>query len=101
MKFRIVYKAWWMFWADGMVVWPWMWFKPAKMHVSTTLYRHELQHCYQIARLGRFKFYASYLLKWFRYGYRRHPYELEAWDMQNKPLTEVEGLWLKQGRIGM
>jgi hypothetical protein len=99
MRFRIVYKAWWMFWAHGMVLWPWMWIKAA--HVSTRLFRHELEHCYQIARLGRLRFYVTYLFYSVRYGYKRNPFEVEARKAEMKPLTEVEKMWLRQRRIGM
>lgn len=99
MKFRIVYKAWWMFWAGGMAVWPWVWFKSADMHVSTRLFRHELEHCYQIKRKGRLKFYVGYLLLLLRYGYKRHPYEIEANERENDPLTPTERAWKDRGRI--
>lgn len=99
MNFRIVYKAWWMFWAEGMVVWPWMWFRRTSDQVSDRLYRHELQHCYQVKQLGRFRFYTTYIWLWLRHGYWKHPYEVEARERQNDPLTAQEVAWRKRGRI--
>ena len=99
MKFKIVYNCKWMFWARGMVVWPFMFFKPSPSEVPNTLYRHELEHCYQVKRMGRIKFYASYLWLQMKHGYRNHPYELEAWERQNTPLTEQEKLWREKGKI--
>lgn len=99
MRFRIVKNAWWMFWAWGMVVWPWMWLK--KDHADDErLFRHELQHCYQCARMGRLKFYGSYLLLLIRHGYKEHPYEVEAREYENEPLTEIERVWFEKGKVG-
>ena len=99
MKVSIVYKSRWMFWAAGMVLWPWVWFNPAKMHVSNRLYRHELEHCYQVKRLGRFKFYTTYLWYQLRYGYKKNPFEVEANERENDPLTEQEKQWRENGKI--
>lgn len=99
MKFRIVYKAWWMRWAQGMVVWPFMFFRGEKDTVPQTLYRHELQHCYQVQRLGIIRFYATYIWLWLRKGYRNHPYEIEAWQKQNEPLSKEEAAWFHRDKI--
>lgn len=100
MRFKIVYKAWWMFWADGMVLWPWVWFRRGPDQVSVRLYRHELEHVYQINRLGRIKFYAQYLWATVRHGYKQNPFEVAARELEDLPLTEVEKMWLKMRRIG-
>lgn len=99
MKFRIVYNAWWMFWARGMVLWPWVWFKPSKEEVSNILYRHEFEHCYQVKRMGRLKFYASYLWLQMKHGYKNHPYEKEANDREHDPLTDTEKQWIANGKV--
>lgn len=98
MKFRIVNNAWWMFWAVGMVVWPWVWFKKGRLEVDR-IYRHELQHCYQVQKLGRVKFYFTYIVKWLRHGYRNHPYEVEARRYQHMPLTPEEEHWRATKKI--
>lgn len=97
MTFRIVYNAWWMFWAEGMVFGPWVWFRGKE--VDDRLFRHELQHCYQIERKGRLNFYFNYIRLWFRHGYRNHPYEIEAYMAQTERLKVTELSWKAKGRI--
>jgi len=113
MKFRIVNNAWWMFWARGMVLWPWMWLRPVKTYpeydreqfadwyqgLADKLYRHELQHCYQVASLGRLKFYSRYIWYQIRYGYKKNPFEVEANQREGDPLTEDELRWREQGVV--
>lgn len=99
MKFKIVYNCKWMFWAAGMVVWPFMFFKRSPEEVSNILYRHELEHCYQVKRMGRIKFYASYLWLQMKHGYKNHPYENEANDREHDALTEQEKQWRENGKI--
>ncbi|KPK74250.1 MAG: hypothetical protein AMJ84_00235 [Acidithiobacillales bacterium SM23_46] len=104
MKFRIVYNAWWMRRGWGMVFWSWMWFGLKESEVSDRHYRHELQHCYQVKRKGRLWFLISYALLWLRHGafwggYRNHPYEVEARQHQDNPLTAEEIAWRERRRI--
>ena len=95
-----------------MVLWPWVWLKPYKYdeyprekyedwyrELEERLFRHELQHCYQIQRKGRLKFYVCYLLLYLRYGYKNHPYEIEANKYETELLTETEKHWLVTGRV--
>lgn len=88
-----------MFWAAGMVVWPFMFFKRSPSEVSDRLYRHELQHCYQVKEMGRLKFYTTYLWLLARHGYDKHPYELEAEENEAMPLTDQEKQWRENGKI--
>lgn len=88
-----------MFWAAGMVLWPWVWFKRTPDQVSDRLYRHELQHCYQVKRMGRFKFYTTYLWLLARHGYKNHPYEVEARERHYDPLTDQEKQWRENGVV--
>jgi hypothetical protein len=99
MKFRIVDNAWWMFWASGMVLWPWVWFK--KGGPTERLFRHELQHCYQVKRLGRLRFYVTYLFYSVRYGYRKNPFEVEAEKYEDKELTSQERAWMERGVVDL
>lgn len=118
MKFRIVRNAWWMFWARGMVLWPWVWLKPVEIYPAYDinkyedwykmreheLFRHELQHCYQIEKNGVLKFYAKYIYYWFRYGlwwggYKNNPFEVEANAVEKRDLTPLELKWYLDGRI--
>lgn len=97
MKFRIVYNAWWMFWAAAMVAGPWIWVRAGAM--DDRRYRHELQHCYQCKRLGRLKFYSLYIALWFKHGYDNHPYEIEARKHQYDQLTSQERKWFYDKRV--
>lgn len=113
MKFRIVKNAWWMFWARGMVLWPWMWLRPVRTYPAyppaefpewyeareRQLYRHELEHCYQVKRLGILRFYATYLWYQIRYGYKKNPFEVEANEREDTPLTAHEELWRERGVV--
>lgn len=42
------------------------------------LERHELVHWEQYKRMGAVRFYATYLWMLIRYGYEKHPMEIEA-----------------------
>ena len=106
MRFRIVYNAWWMRRGWAMVFWSWMWVGKDKKDFSDRHFRHELQHCYQVERKGRLWFLISYALLWLRHGAfwggrRNHPYEIEAWDRENDPLTPKERRWKDTGRIDL
>ena len=74
----------------GMVLYPFMLFKRSKEEVPDTLFRHELEHVYQVQREGWFKFYIKYLYLNVRKGYRNNPYEIEARDASVEPLTSEE-----------
>jgi hypothetical protein len=65
-------------------------FKQKKDDVTDILFRHELQHVYQVKREGWLKFYLKYLWYSARFGYKKIPYELEAWKIQDTPLTLEE-----------
>ena len=71
-----------------MVIYPFMLFRQPKDEVSDTLFRHELQHVYQVRDIGWLRFYAKYLYYSLRYGYMDNPYEIEAYDAQDQPLTD-------------
>ncbi len=74
----------------GKVYYPFMLFAKAKENVSDKLFRHELQHVYQVWRMGWFGFYARYLWLLMRGGYRNHPFEVEAEEHQYDAYTEEE-----------
>jgi hypothetical protein len=58
--------------------------------VTDKLFRHELEHIYQVRKLGWFRFYISYLWASFRHGYKKNKYELAAELVENTPLTAEE-----------
>jgi len=103
MKFRIVYKKWWMriFLRPGwaMVFFFWMFVNKEKKDMTDRHYRHELEHCYQVKRMGRIKFYATYLWLWIKGGYDSHPYEVEADERANDPLTDEEKQWRVNDKV--
>lgn len=92
MKLRIKYNVGrWLMWSyRGKVLYPFMLFSEAQTDVSEQLFRHELEHVYQIQRMGWWVFYLKYLWLLMRHGYQQHPFELEAEARQDDPLTEDE-----------
>ena len=74
----------------GKVLYPFVLFSQAQEEVSDQLFRHELEHVYQIRRNGWFKFYFMYLVWAVKYGYLNIPYEIDARLAENTPLTDEE-----------
>ena len=66
-----------------------MFAQPADQIDSVTL-RHELQHAYQIVRDGLVRFTLKYFYYRWRYGYKDNPYEVEARQRAELPLSETE-----------
>lgn len=75
---------------SGRVFYPFVLFRKPKRKVPTWLFRHELEHVYQVRRMGWFTFHFTYLIHAIRYGYSNIPAEVEASRVQNTPLTEDE-----------
>jgi len=98
MKFRIVDNAWWMFWAKGMVVGRWIWFRKWCLY-DDAVYRHEIEHVYQMKRSGRFRFYFDYLWLFLIHWYKNHPFEIAAREKENKKLTQREIRWRNQKKV--
>ena len=98
MKLRIRYGVgrWVMGRWRGKVLYPFVLFSQSREEVSDELFRHELEHVYQVWRMGCVWFYLKYLALAIRYGYKNHPFELEANERQSDPLTEKE-LVLRNG----
>lgn len=103
MKFRIIHNCKWMFWAHGMVVWPFVFFRyPKQGHVnrpSERLVRHEFEHCYQVKRMGVLKFYSRYIWLAMKHGYRNHPDEIAARAKEYDKLNPHEKHWYENGRV--
>lgn len=83
----------WNSWVHGQVLYPLVLFRFPKEEVSDRLFRHELQHFYQGQKLGFFGYYTKYIWLWIRNGYKNHPMELEAEEVENDPLTPTERMW--------
>ena len=120
MKFKIIYKKEnesifpWKSRFRGVVLWPYVIMRPrvystgqvAQSEMMTRrslvkLYRHELQHCYQIKRMGVIKFYVRYVWLNLIKGYQNHPDEIEARQYENEKLTQLEEKWLHNGVIDL
>ena len=92
MKIRLRYHVWFLrrSWIDGITIYPFIFFKQRQADITDELFRHELEHIYQVRREGWIKFYIKYLYYQFRHSYRKIPYEVEAYAVQSTPLTESE-----------
>ena len=120
MKFKIVYKKEsesifpWPSRFRGVVLYPRVIMRPKTYNTGVIaqaelfnrralvrLFRHELEHVYQIERMGVLRFYASYLWIILRTGYKNHPLEEEANDVEETPLTQRELKWLREGVIDL
>lgn len=91
MKLRIIYgtrlvrkgySAW--------VLYPFMFFRDKKEDVDDRLFRHEMEHVYQVMREGWWTFYIKYLWRLAKHGYMDNPYEQEARGLEHTPLTHTE-----------
>lgn len=93
MKVRVVYHfilfRWWK-WIGGMVIYPFIFFKKPKEEVGDSIFRHEMEHIYQVRRDGWLKFYALHAWWTLTKGYRNNPYEVAAYEIQHTPLTDEE-----------
>lgn len=70
------FHAWTSFWCTVYFV---------KGRYTRPLLAHELIHVKQINREGIPKFSVKYLYFWFKYGYRKNPYEVEAYAVMSEP----------------
>lgn len=95
---RQVYNVRWLkkLGIGGFVWFPTIYFAEPKERVSDEVFRHEMQHVYQIIAMGKWKFFFT----WFWYslsrGYLNNPLEIEAIANQCKPLNQAERM-IKDG----
>ncbi len=90
MKIRYNVGKWIMWRYRGKVLYPYVLFRDAQDDVPDWLFRHELEHVYQVQKEGWFKFHLKYLYYLVRYGYKNNPYEIKACKVQTKKLTVKE-----------
>lgn len=91
MKLRVIYNS--RLVRKGYTAWvlfPFMFIRHAKEDFSDRLFRHEMEHVYQVMRDGWWVFYVKYLYWLARYGYMDNPYEVEARSREDEPLTTTE-----------
>lgn len=96
MKFKIVRNQKWMrhIKTRGMTLWPFILMRDD----AVALFRHELQHVYQIKRMGKLKFYARWV--WYSVNPKlANVLEIEADDIENTPLTPEEQAWWDRGVV--
>lgn len=74
----------------GVVIWPRIMFSERAEDVPRWVFRHELEHAYQVMREGPFRFYLKFFWYSIRYGYKNNPYEVEAREHQYDELTDIE-----------
>lgn len=92
MKLRIKYGVGkWVMWGyKGRMIYPFLLFSQARDDVEDWLFRHEMQHVYQLRRLGWWRFHAQYLWSLIRVGYDKNQFEVEAVASQHDTLTFEE-----------
>lgn len=90
LRFRYEVGRWIMGRFRGKVLYPFILFKQPREEVTDVLFRHELEHVYQVRRMGWLVFYVKYLWLGYKHGYANHPFEDEANERENDPLTEDE-----------
>lgn len=77
-------------WVRGVCLGNNMLFSMPADEVPQHLFRHELEHHYQIMRDGWFRFCLKYFYYSVRHGYTKNPYEVEARNRANDLLTTTE-----------
>ena len=100
MRFWVVRNKWFPIGYHGIVLWPFVFMRPYPTETQNKiLFRHELQHCYQIKQHGVVRFYVRHLWLFMKHGYWNHPDEIEAREAQLKPLTATESKWYETNKI--
>jgi hypothetical protein len=100
-KIRCLYKIRLLshFGIQAITLYPFVLFAGTKKEISAELFRHELEHIYQVQRMGWWKFYFSYLRFYFEFrmngknhqlAYWNIPYEIEARNKETAPLSKAE-----------
>lgn len=100
MKFWVVRNNWFPIGYHGIVLWPFVFVRPYPTETQNKiLFRHELQHCYQIQERGVVRFYVRHLWLLMKHGYRNHPDEVEARANQVDALKPNELEWYEKNKI--
>ncbi len=92
MKLRIKYNVGrWIMWGyGGRVLYPFLLFAESQQDVPDWLFRHELEHVYQVRRNGWLRFNLIYLWYLLRHGYKNNPFEVEARATESFALSDLE-----------
>lgn len=85
MRVKLFFNCKWLFWTDGLVIYPFIFFR--QLAPSKKLILHELVHIEQIKKNGWIKFYFKYFLDYLKNrslgmnhynAYFNIPFEIEA-----------------------
>ena len=106
MRVRCLYEVFFLqkFGISAIVLYPFILFADSRQTIPDRLFRHELQHIYQVQAHGWFGFYWKYLLAYFRLrrqgmnhqeAYFNNPFEIEARGAESLLLTIEERQFLK------
>ena len=97
MKLRVIYNVanyrigrWFLERFPAKYHYPFMFFAGPRERVPEPLFRHELEHHYQVLRDGWLTFNIRYIWQLWRKGYMKIDYEIEAYNAQHKRLTDSE-----------
>lgn len=74
----------------GIVIGRTIMFSEKAEDIPKWVFRHELEHAYQVMREGTLRFYLKFFYYSLRYGYKNNPFEVEAREHQYDELTEIE-----------
>ena len=72
------------------MIYPFLLFSEVRGAVADQLFRHEMQHVYQLRKLGWIRFHAKYLWSLIRHGYTDNDFEIDARAHEITPLTRDE-----------
>jgi len=95
LRFKYACKGHWLWrWplgrSNAKVLHPFILFAAPRKDVSDKLFRHEMEHVYQIMRDGWWTFYIKWLWHTYKLGYLDNPYEIKARTAAEMPLTATE-----------
>ena len=92
MKLRIEYNMGkWIMWGyGGRLLYPFMLFAKSQEGVPDWIFRHEMEHVYQVRRNGWLRFHLIYLWELLRHGYKNNPFEVEARATESFELSDLE-----------
>lgn len=101
MKPRCIYSVRFLrrFNINAITLYPFILFADSKSVVSERLFRHELEHIYQVQQAGWLQFYFLYLKAYFsnrlrglghQQAYFQNPYEISAREAEGQKLKDFE-----------
>jgi len=74
----------------GRIFYPFLLFRDTKAACPDWIFRHELQHAYDIRHDGYIRYHISYWWQHWRKGYENVSFEINARKAESFPLTKAE-----------